>query len=147
MQNIGKGIACINLAASLIGQHKMCSKHMVIITSYNAQVKQLRAKIDEACEAILHGKYLSNRSYSSSKLFVAEILAFIRLVLEMMSMQYALTVGIREHLVNEFHHIVLPILVKNQCQCTWLLFPPMLSVGLKLLCRMYNRDSMTTLSA
>uniref|UniRef100_A0A915IVJ5 DNA2/NAM7 helicase-like C-terminal domain-containing protein n=1 Tax=Romanomermis culicivorax TaxID=13658 RepID=A0A915IVJ5_ROMCU len=37
MQNIGEAIACINLAASLIGQHKMCSDHIIIIMSYSTQ--------------------------------------------------------------------------------------------------------------
>uniref|UniRef100_A0A915IKE9 DNA2/NAM7 helicase-like C-terminal domain-containing protein n=1 Tax=Romanomermis culicivorax TaxID=13658 RepID=A0A915IKE9_ROMCU len=73
LQNIGEVIASINLAASLIGQHKMRSNDIVIIMSYSAQVKQLQGKVDQACEAILNGIYLLNHSYSSSELFIADL--------------------------------------------------------------------------
>uniref|UniRef100_A0A915IE85 Uncharacterized protein n=1 Tax=Romanomermis culicivorax TaxID=13658 RepID=A0A915IE85_ROMCU len=76
MENIGEAIACINLAALLIGQHKMHGENTIIIMLYS----------QNCC-----------------------------LVLEMMWTQYALTVGIDEHLVNKFHLVVLPISVKNQC--------------------------------
>uniref|UniRef100_A0A915JSD7 Uncharacterized protein n=1 Tax=Romanomermis culicivorax TaxID=13658 RepID=A0A915JSD7_ROMCU len=32
-----------------------------------------------------------------------------------MLMEHAMNVSIHKHLVNEFHHIVLPILLQNQC--------------------------------
>uniref|UniRef100_A0A915I2G0 DNA2/NAM7 helicase-like C-terminal domain-containing protein n=1 Tax=Romanomermis culicivorax TaxID=13658 RepID=A0A915I2G0_ROMCU len=73
LQNIGEAIACVNLAASLIGQYKMRCDNIVIITSYSAQVKQLRAKVEEACKAILNGTYLQNHSYSRSELFVEDL--------------------------------------------------------------------------